>query len=214
MLPLQKQNINEMMQEIQLVRTIFRATIFSLLLMVMILSCKTESTNGTDNNGMDNDGGDVIADSVTNSNDTSSLDRDAFLNDMNWLEGLWKKTDSTGTFFEKWIRGADGNYTGINMKLRNGDTAKSEKMMITKLDTNIYFIITIPGMNNDRPIYYSLIYPDPENLIFQNKNFTFPEKIYYVHMGDSLGDSIRASAEGVIEKQIGRDLYVYLVRVK
>jgi hypothetical protein len=116
-------------------------------------------------------------------------------NKFNWLEGKWERISERSESFEIWEKISDSLFTGTNYSLRNNDTVSYESIRLEILTDGIFYIPTVKGQNEDKPVYFKLISYEVE-AIFENKEHDFPQIIIYKQEGDSLKARIEGEING------------------
>ncbi|MCW3123006.1 MAG: putative lipoprotein [Flavipsychrobacter sp.] len=127
-----------------------------------------------------------------------------------WLVGKWQKAIDSGVITETWSKKDDSTYTGTGYFIKGGDTLFSENIVLEQKGTNMYYIPTVKGQNNDKPIPFTLTSMSDKVMVFENPAHDFPQKISYTRVGD---DSLLAEVSGVDHGQVHTEPFA-MARVK
>lgn len=101
-----------------------------------------------------------------------------------WLAGRWEAQIPGGTLFEQWAQ--DGQeMKGTGGMVKGTDTMVTETMVIKIQDTNILYIPTVKGQNNDQPVTFTHTILAADSMVFANPAHDFPQLICYKKMGDT-----------------------------
>lgn len=116
-------------------------------------------------------------------------------NKFNWLEGKWERITEKSSSFEIWKKAGDNLFAGESFTIKNDDTVSYESIRLEIIGDEIFYIPTVKGQNEDKPVYFKLISYDDE-AIFENKEHDFPQRIIYTHTVDSLKARIEGEING------------------
>lgn len=105
--------------------------------------------------------------------------------DINWLQGRWESATPEGTIFEEWTTAGTNELAGIGGFVKGADTMISETIALKMQDTNLVYIPTVKGQNNDQPITFTLSEAAGDSFVFENPAHDFPQVICYKRMGDT-----------------------------
>ncbi len=114
------------------------------------------------------------------------------LSEMSWFLGKWQVNESNS--FEEWESVADNLYRGKEYKIRKNDTLVTETITIVQKGKEVFYIPSVKDQNEGKSVAFKLISKNAEELIFENKNHDFPQRIIYVKVGE---DQIDARIEGI-----------------
>lgn len=112
---------------------------------------------------------------------------------FDWLAGRWKADNGSEIYYEKWDIQNDTLMSGNAFGIINGDTFSRESISMISNADSIFYIPTVFGQNNDKPIYFNLISKLNDIFIFENLEHDFPQRIIYEFRRP---DSLIASIEG------------------
>ncbi len=116
------------------------------------------------------------------------------LSELSWILGKWQVNESNS--FEEWVRVDDNLYRGKGYEIRKNDTLITESINIVQNGKEVFYIPTVTDQNEGKPVEFKLVSKKAKELIFENKNHDFPQRIIYVKVGEN---QIDARIEG--EKQ-------------
>lgn len=110
-----------------------------------------------------------------------------------WLEGTWKITTAKGQIVETWKAVNDSTYQGRSLFVRAaGDSSLQETLRLERSAGEWSYISAVVGQNDNKPVFFSLIYVGKEEFISENLHHDFPQRITYRRWKDH----ILASIEG------------------
>lgn len=111
-----------------------------------------------------------------------------------WLLGSWKNTSSKAVMTETWVHNSDSVYIGVSVVVEASDTVFSERIRLAERNEKLYYIVSVPGQNNEKPVAFLLTAASADKLIFENKDHDFPSKITYQNYNN---DSLVAEISGM-----------------
>lgn len=114
------------------------------------------------------------------------------LSEIDWVLGNWQVNESTA--FEEWRIANDTLYRGKGYKIRKNDTLVTETIEIVKKGESIYFIPSVLDQNDGKPVEFKLISKKRKELVFENLEHDFPQRIIYVKTSEN---EIDARIEGM-----------------
>jgi len=97
----------------------------------------------------------------------------------NWLIGKWENNSNQGNLSETWEKINDSLFTGTAYFIKENDTLHFEKIELKEKLDEIFYISTIIGQNNNKPITFKLSSENQKQLVFENKKNDYPQKITY-----------------------------------
>jgi hypothetical protein len=108
-------------------------------------------------------------------------DAEAIFSELRALDGTWFMPTDRGDRLEIWRVLNDSTYAGKNVRIKpeNGDTVLLETIRLELRDTNITYIATARGQNNNKPVYYRLTSADTDGYVFENPKHDDPKLIRY-----------------------------------
>jgi hypothetical protein len=99
-------------------------------------------------------------------------------NKFDWITGSWENISEKYSSFEMWEKINDSTFAGKSFTISGGDTVSFESIEIQLNNGEIFYIPTVRGHNENKPVYFKLISLDKE-AIFENKEHDFPQRIIY-----------------------------------
>ncbi len=114
-----------------------------------------------------------------------------------WLIGKWENKSIEGKLSENWVKVNDSLLTGTAFVVKEKDTLHSEKMQLKNEAEGVFYVSTIIGQHNNKPVRFKLTTESSKQLVFENKNNDFPKKIIYTRItNDSLVINISGIQQG------------------
>ena len=122
-----------------------------------------------------------------------------------WFLGKWGNSTVDGSFTETWQKINDSTFTANSFMIIDKDTVFSETVSLEdRLDT-LRYIVTVPNQNQEKPVAFILTKATENELLFENPEHDFPQKISYKLIGnDSLVAEVSAIVKGKEKKEIFR----------
>lgn len=96
-----------------------------------------------------------------------------------WLLGKWENKSDEGNLLEIWKKANDSLFIGESYFIKEKDTLHSEKIELKQKGENLFYISTIKGQNNDKPITFKHNIEIEKQLVFENLKNEYPRKIIY-----------------------------------
>jgi hypothetical protein len=97
----------------------------------------------------------------------------------NWLLGNWENKSDDGHLLENWKKVNDSLYDGESYFIKGKDTLHFEKIQMKQKGEALFYIATVKGQNNDKPITFVRNDTIEKQLVFENPKHDFPQKIMY-----------------------------------
>jgi hypothetical protein len=118
------------------------------------------------------------------------------LNKFDWITGSWEKISERYSSFEMWEKINDSTFAGKSFTISGGDTVSFESIEIQLNNGEIFYIPTVRGQNENKPVYFKLISLN-EEAIFENEEHDFPQRIIYrMNEQKNLSASIEGTSKG------------------
>lgn len=118
---------------------------------------------------------------------------------LSWLSGCWEERKESKSIEEFWTKPNGQTMLGLSRVIKNGKTVSFEFMRLVETEAGIDFIALPKGQEQAS---FHLAGPASEELVFENPNHDFPQKIIYRKVSDK---EIFARIEGK-EKGISRHM--------
>jgi hypothetical protein len=96
-----------------------------------------------------------------------------------WLLGNWENKSATGDLLESWKKINDSIYDGESYFIKGKDTLHFEKIQMKQKGEALFYIATIRGQNNDKPVTFKHNDTITKQLVFENPKHDYPQKIIY-----------------------------------
>ena len=96
-----------------------------------------------------------------------------------WLLGQWKNTSEEGIIAENWSQPNDSTLIATSFYIKKEDTLHFENIILKEKEGELVYETTIKGQNNDKPILFPLLSETENELIFENLQNDYPQKIKY-----------------------------------
>jgi len=111
-----------------------------------------------------------------------------------WLIGSWKNQSAKTLDIETWKKLNDSTLLGRSYSLAGSDTASSEHIRLEQHTGKLYYIPTVKNQNNGKAITFTLTSSNKKQLVFENPEHDFPQKISYTLITK---DSLLAEISGL-----------------
>jgi hypothetical protein len=96
-----------------------------------------------------------------------------------WLLGKWENKSDEGNLLEIWTKTNDSIYIGESYFIKEKDTLHSEKIQLKQKGEDLFYIPTVKGQNNDKPVTFIFKDTIGKKLVFENPKHDYPQKIIY-----------------------------------
>jgi hypothetical protein len=96
-----------------------------------------------------------------------------------WLLGNWENKSDDGHLLESWKKVNDSLYHGESYFIKGKDTLHFEKIQMKQKGEALFYIATVKGQNNDKPVTFIHNDTIEKQLVFENPKHDFPQKIVY-----------------------------------
>ena len=96
-----------------------------------------------------------------------------------WLVGEWKNTSKEGIVTENWSKTNDSTLTAGSFFIKGKDTLHFENIVLREKEGELVYETIIQGQNNDKPIVFPLLTETENELVFENLQNDYPQKIKY-----------------------------------
>lgn len=117
------------------------------------------------------------------------------LDKAKWLLGNWEHIIPEGRFTESWEEENDSVYAGKSFFITAAkDTTFAEYIQLTEDDGKLKYIVSVKGQNGEEPVAFTLTQASDRQLVFENPQHDFPDKIIYRKIS---ADSVVAEISGL-----------------
>lgn len=114
-----------------------------------------------------------------------------------WLIGHWENRSNERIDFENWTRLNDSTYQGHSESFNGSETISSEQISLQQRGGKLYYIPTVKNQNGGKPVRFALTSSSKNQLVFENPEHDFPQKITYTQITkDSLVAKISGTRKG------------------
>lgn len=120
------------------------------------------------------------------------------LEKANWFLGRWENKTPEGTFSEEWKVENDSVLKGESYFINGKDTLFAETVRLVQRQSDLFYIVTVPNQNEEKPVAFKLTSSTSDYLVFENPAHDFPKKISYKLVNK---DSLYAEISGDGKKQ-------------
>ncbi|GGD35510.1 hypothetical protein GCM10011343_26740 [Flavobacterium orientale] len=101
------------------------------------------------------------------------------LEKANWFLGRWESNTPDGVFSEEWKTENDSVFAAKSFFIKENDTLFSETIRLVQHENDLFYIVTVPNQNEEKPVAFKLTSSTPDYLVFENPEHDFPKKITY-----------------------------------
>lgn len=98
---------------------------------------------------------------------------------MNWLLGQWENKMNEYNLSETWEKKNDSTFVGQGFLIKGKDTLSSESIELLQKGEVLFYVPTVKGENNDKPITFKLTTTTEKEFTFENPKHDYPQKIVY-----------------------------------
>lgn len=121
-----------------------------------------------------------------------------------WLIGEWGNTSKEGILTETWTKENDSTFLGKTYFITGKDTAFTESIQLMQKEDQLLYIPTVSDQNEGKPVSFILTTSSENQLVFENKEHDFPQKITYNKITN---DSIVAEIYGIKDEIESKETY-------
>jgi hypothetical protein len=123
----------------------------------------------------------------------------ATIEDLSWMTGQWSQREADGAVTrEAWMPAMDGQMLGVSQEGRSGRPPGWEFERIEARGGALVFTATLPGQP---PTEFTAIVAGPDEVVFENKDHDFPQRVIYRRCGDDLCARIEGTIHGQADGQ-------------
>lgn len=129
--------------------------------------------------------------------------------DLDGMAGCWEQKDTAKGLFisEQWMSPAGTSILGMGRTVKNGKTVGFEYMRIEQNADGIFFVAR-PHENKDETPF-KLKSSTPNEIVFENPDHDFPQRVIYKLLGAKLVGRIEGNQNG---KQMAFDFHMDKVK--
>lgn len=118
---------------------------------------------------------------------------------IGWLQGSWAGGTPGKQMLETWRRQNDSTYAGKSVLIKGADTLLLETVSLEQRGGQLYYVPTVNGQNEGKPVRFTLTHITDRRLVFENPAHDFPQKVSYTLIH---ADSLLAEISGTVQGQI------------
>jgi hypothetical protein len=96
-----------------------------------------------------------------------------------WLIGQWENHSKEGILTENWSKPNDSTLAAGSFFIKEKDTLHFENIVLREKEGELIYETTIKGQNNNKPILFPLLSETENEMIFENLQNDYPQKIKY-----------------------------------
>jgi hypothetical protein len=116
-----------------------------------------------------------------------------------WLLGKWQNVTTRGTIVEEWKKESDTTFAAeVYFMAGNTEKIPTENIILKQQGSDLLYIPTVKDQNAGKAVTFRLTFLNDTQLVFENPEHDFPQKISYHKSGQ---DAITAEISGVINGQ-------------
>jgi len=106
------------------------------------------------------------------------------LDKLRWLEGTWKRDSSRGAVYERWRLLSEHTFEGDSWReSSSGERRHGESLLLVEMGGEVFYIPK--PAENPYPVAFKLTEITAEQVVFENPEHDFPNRIGYARQGDA-----------------------------
>ena len=121
----------------------------------------------------------LIFNSIYCQNKSGNTGKYEKLANMNWLLGRWENKMNEYHLSETWEKKNDSTFVGQGYLIKGKDTLNSERIQLLQKGDVLFYVPTVEGENDDKPIPFKLTTATEKEFTFENPKHDYPQKIVY-----------------------------------
>ena len=114
--------------------------------------------------------------------------------DLAWISGCWASVDGEPGSGEMWTLPAGGTLLGVSRTVKAGKTVAHEFMQIRETGPGQIAFIALPS--GQKEASFPLVRLSGQEVVFENPQHDFPQRVIYRRDGDLLTGRIEGSQGG------------------
>ena len=103
---------------------------------------------------------------------------------FDWLVGTWENQSKDGTLIEMWEKLNDSTVKGQSYFIKETDTSFSESISLVQRNGELLYIPAVRDQNDGLGISFRLITINEKDLVFENAEHDYPQRISYHHVSN------------------------------
>ncbi len=109
----------------------------------------------------------------------TNISKNKKIKSAEWLIGEWKNQSKEGVLTETWSKPNDSTLIAGSFFINEKDTLHFENSTLKEKEGELIYETIIKGQNNDKPILFPLLSETENELVFENLQNDYPQKIKY-----------------------------------
>jgi len=124
------------------------------------------------------------------------------IKELSILEGYWTMEKGEFTIVEFWKRVNAEGFSGGSFIVNGIDTNITELLSIVEESGVVFYIPTVFGQNENKPVKFRLTEHSNFKFVFENSLHDFPKKITYEFSSDTAFTAIVEGGKHEVDKQL------------
>jgi len=113
---------------------------------------------------------------------------------LDWMAGCWEGSLGKSRFEEQWMKPSSGSLLGMARTVVDGKTVMTESLQILQQQGDI--VLTVILRFSGKPTEFKMIRLTPDEVVFENPQHDFPQRILYRKQPDGLLGRIEGEQGG------------------
>ena len=149
-----------------------------------------------------NDNNNNAAETTDTTESSAVAQKASRLNEISWLLGDWEAKKGPGYFIESWAKQNDSIWDGAGTYFDStGRRLMSEQLQLLALNDTLWYLPTVSNQNNGKPVKFKEKSITASEVVFENLQHDFPQRIVYQKLSDS---TMLAYIEGTVNGKLQR----------
>jgi len=119
------------------------------------------------------------------------------IDSLGWLAGCWSAVGGENGSGEQWMAPAGGTMMGVGRTVRGGKTIEWEFLSIREVEPGKLAYVAKP--HNQAEAAFPVLKLEEGEVIFENLQHDFPQRIIYKRAGDNIGARIEGMSKGKLK---------------
>lgn len=124
---------------------------------------------------------------------SAAMAQDVTADRLGWMSGCWAAAGAEAGSGEQWMTPAGGTLIGMSRTVKNGKTVAWEAVQIRDVDGKLAYVAK---PHNQPEAAFKLTGLDGQQVVFENPQHDFPQRITYKRDGDRLLARIEGTMKG------------------
>lgn len=122
-----------------------------------------------------------------------------------WIIGNWENTSPEGVLSENWQKLNDSTFSASSYFIKGKDTLHFETIILAQLGETLTYKATVKGQNDDKPVSFPSTSESDKQLIFENLQHDYPQKITYTK---GINNTLTAEISGKLNGKLSSEKFV------